>query len=71
MTGISLITEMNNPAPPACFLMAAAPEMKGLNLKDQQKWNLQQFLLQVPFPMVWPNGPLLTEETNEVWKCFF
>lgn len=35
--GISLIIEMNNPAPPALFWRAAAHDMKGLNLEDQQK----------------------------------
>lgn len=38
---------MNNPAPPALFLRAAAHDMKGLNLEDQQKQNLRKFLLPV------------------------
>lgn len=38
---------MNNPAPPVLFLRAAAHDKKGLNLEDQQKQNLQQFLLPV------------------------
>lgn len=50
--GISLIMEMNNPASSALSLIATAHEMKGLNLKDQQKQNLQQFLLLVSFPIV-------------------
>lgn len=61
---------MNNPAPPALFLTGAAHEMKGLNLKDQHKQNLQQFLLLVSFLLSERNIFLLTEEMNEVWKHF-
>lgn len=57
---------MNNPAPPALFLTGAAHEMKGLNLKDQHKQNLQQFLLLVSFLLSERNIFLLTEEMNEV-----
>lgn len=49
--GISLIMEMNNPASSALSLTATAHEMKSLNL-NQQKQNLQQFLLLVSFPIV-------------------
>lgn len=65
--GISLIIEMNNPA---LFLTAAAHEMKGLNLKDQHKQKMQQFLFLVSFLLSEHNISLLTEEMNEVWKHF-
>lgn len=64
---ISLIIEMNNPA---LFLTAAAHEMKGLNLKDQHKQKMQQFLFLVSFLLSEHNISLLTEEMNEVWKHF-
>ena len=61
---ISLIIEMNNPAPPAFFLKAAAHERKGLNLKDQHKQHLQQFLLLASFPIVWRQY-FFTDRGNE------
>lgn len=57
---------MNNPALPALFSTATAHEMKGLNLKDQHKQNLQQFLLLVPFLLSEHSISLLTEEMNEI-----